>query len=82
MTVVFEITENAKVEVRSISFVGNKNIDAETLRASMATRVGDWISFLTDGGTYREEVFEIDLLRLSSQYFDRGYINVKVGSLM
>ena len=80
VTVVFEIVENAKVEVRSIKFVGNKNIDADILRGSMATRVGDWISFLTDGGTYREEVFEIDLLRLSSQYFDRGYINVKVGS--
>ena len=74
------MVENAKVEVRKIQFIGNKSIDSETLKGSMATREGDWLSFLSDSGTYREEVFEIDLLRVSSQYFDRGYINVKLGS--
>ena len=79
VTVVFAVNENAKVEVRRIQFVGNKSIDSDTLKSAMATREGDWLSFLTDGGTYRKEVFEIDLLRASSLYFDKGFINVKMG---
>ncbi|MEL6184956.1 MAG: outer membrane protein assembly factor BamA [Myxococcota bacterium] len=76
--VVLRVIENAKVEVRSIRFVGNRNISSSLLKRSIETREGNLISFLTGAGTYRKDAFEIDLLRLSSQYFDRGYINVRI----
>jgi outer membrane protein insertion porin family len=78
--VVFVVKENAKVEVKRIRFLGNKAIDSDTLRTGLATREGDFLSFLTDAGTYRAEAFQVDLLRISSHYFDNGYINVKVGN--
>lgn len=76
--VVFNIIENAKVEVKRIRFVGNRNIDSDTLKTGLITQEGSLISFLTGAGTYRKDAFQVDLLRISSRYFDEGYINVKV----
>ena len=76
--VLFKVIENAKVEVRSIRFVGNRNIESSFLKSGLQTREGSVLSFLTDAGTYRKDAFQIDMLRLSSAYFDNGYINVKV----
>lgn len=78
VVITFEINEAAKVQVRSIKIVGNKNLDTDLLKSGLATQEGSLLSFLTDAGTYRAEAFQVDLLRISSQYFDRGYINVKV----
>jgi outer membrane protein insertion porin family len=78
VVVAFEMIENAKVEVRRISFVGNRNIDSATLKSGLQTQEGSLISFLTGAGTYRKDAFQVDLLRVSAHYFDNGYINVKV----
>ena len=78
--VVFVMLENAKVEVRNIRFVGNRNLSDDLLKSRIQTREGSLLSFLTDAGTYRKEAFEIDMLRLSATYYDNGYINVKVGT--
>ena len=76
--VVFKMIENAKVEVRTIRFVGNRNIDESLLKSGLATQEGNLLSFLTDAGTYRKDAFQVDILRISSRYFDNGFINVKV----
>jgi outer membrane protein insertion porin family len=78
VTIVFDIVENAKVEVRSIRFVGNRNLESDYLKSGLQTQEGNLISFLTGAGTYRKDAFQVDLLRISSAYFDHGYINVKV----
>ena len=44
----------------------------------MLTQEGDLLSFVTSSGTYREDVFQRDVLLLQAYYQDRGYINVKV----
>ncbi|MBK8012813.1 MAG: outer membrane protein assembly factor BamA [Deltaproteobacteria bacterium] len=76
--VIFEVNEHAKVEVRRIRFIGNRNLSTDLLKSSLITQEGNLISFLTNAGTYRKDAFQVDLLRLTSQYFDNGYINVKV----
>lgn len=78
VVVVFDIVENAKVEVRSVRFVGNQNVPSELLKAGISTQEGNLISFITGSGTYRKDAFQVDLLRITSHYFDNGYINVKV----
>jgi outer membrane protein insertion porin family len=45
----------------------------------MGTQEGGWLSFLTSSGTYREDAFDRDLLLITALYYDRGYINVKLG---
>jgi outer membrane protein insertion porin family len=76
--VYFRVHENAKVEVRRVNFVGNKAASDQELRSVMLTQETDLLSFVTSAGTYREDVFQRDMLLLQSYYQDRGYIYVKV----
>jgi outer membrane protein insertion porin family len=76
--VTFRVHENAKVEVRRVNFVGNKAASDPELRSVMLTQETDLLSFVTSAGTYREDVFQRDMLLLQSYYQDRGYIYVKI----
>ncbi|MCP4449531.1 MAG: outer membrane protein assembly factor BamA [Myxococcales bacterium] len=78
--VVFVIDENSKVEIREVSFIGNEQIPDSELRAIIQTSKGGALSFLSDGGVYQEEMFERDLLMITAYYYDRGHINVKIGT--
>ena len=73
------VDEKAKVEVRSIRFVGNAKVPSETLKGAMLTQEGGLMSLLGSGGTYREDMFQRDLAVLSGTYLDLGYINAKIG---
>ena len=76
--VIFRVEEYAKVQVRRITFLGNKYIDDEELGAIMETREGHFLSFLTSFGVFKETSFEADLERITAYYYNKGYINVKV----
>jgi len=76
--VFFDIRERSKVLVKEIRFVGASKVPADELKAVMATREGGLLSLLTNEGTYREELFQRDLVILQAAYYDRGFINVKV----
>ncbi len=76
--VAFVINERAKVMVKEVNFLGANHVAAEELKAAMATKEGNYLSFLTSEGTYREELFQRDQLAIQSIYYDRGYINVRV----
>jgi outer membrane protein insertion porin family len=76
----FRVHENQKVEVRRVNFVGNHAVTDAQLRDVIVTREGSLISFLNSAGTYREDVFQRDLLLIQAHYWDRGYVQVKVGS--
>ena len=76
--VIFVINEHAKVMVKSISLIGAIKVPADELRAQMLTKAGNYLSFITQDGTYREEMFQRDLAVIEAAYYDRGYLNVKV----
>ncbi len=78
VAVIYVVAEHAKVQVRRIQFVGNRNVPREDLEAYMQTREGGWLSLLTSGGTYKEEAFQRDLQAVQFVYQDRGYVSVKV----
>ncbi len=77
--VVFVFDERQKVQVKEIRFVGNDHVPESEIEPFLETREGGWFSFLTQSGTYVEEALKRDLMRVASVYYDRGYINVKVG---
>lgn len=79
VNVVFDIVEHAKVEVRKVTFQGNEALSDEELASVMGTRETSLLSFLTSQGTFKEEVFQRDLLVLQSLYYNKGYINVRIG---
>jgi len=76
----FRIHENAKVEVRRVNFVGNHAIGDDELREVILTHEGNILSIVTQAGTYREDVFQRDLLLIQAHYWDRGYVQVKVAN--
>lgn len=78
--VIFIIDEHSKVEIREVSFIGNEKIPDSELRSIIQTSKGGALSFLSDGGVYQEEMFERDLLMITAYYYDRGFINVKIGT--
>ncbi|MEO5667056.1 MAG: POTRA domain-containing protein, partial [Bdellovibrionota bacterium] len=73
------ISENEKVNVRRIFFVGNDTFPAGDLKRIMLTSEGHVFSWATSGGTYREAAFERDLAALAYFYGNEGYIEAKFG---
>jgi len=77
--VLFKIREGHKVIIRDVRFIGNRHIPSEQLRKIMRTQTGGFFSFLTSSGTYKQEHFNNDLTMIRAYYYDKGYINVRLG---
>lgn len=75
----FKVTEHSPVTVRRVTFVGNYTVPDEELRAVMQTGQSSILSF-GSGGPYRQDVFERDVLMLNALYYDKGYMNVQIGT--
>jgi len=75
---VFKVEENDKVRVKRVSFIGNKHVGAEDLKVVMGTQEGGLFSFISGGGTYKQEIFDDDVKRLSLVYLNKGYVQAKV----
>ncbi len=76
----FRVTEGDKVAIREVSFVGNVAIPDAELRNVIATRKKGALSFMTDTGTFDDQIFGRDLAIIQAYYWDKGYVNVKIGS--
>ncbi len=73
----FQVNENEKVRIRKVFFKGNKFFTSSELRQTMITTEGHLFSFMTQGGTYREQAFERDLAVLAYFYGNEGFIQAK-----
>jgi len=78
VTVVFEIKERAKVQVKKVVITGNEKVKEKDLKAVMMTKPGDFLSFITSAGQYRHEIVERDAYMLNEYYANNGYINAKI----
>ncbi len=79
VVVKFVIKEHEPVTVRRVTFIGNDHVPDEELRSQMQTGTGDLLSF-GSGGSYRQDIFERDVLMLSALYYDKGYLSVQIGT--
>jgi outer membrane protein insertion porin family len=78
--VVFTIVENAKVVIERIGFTGNTAIPDDEIKQFMQSKEHHpLLGKVTGWGTYKEEDFQVDLLRVEALFQDRGYLNVRVG---
>lgn len=75
---VFKIDEKEKVRVKRVAFMGNKHIKDDELKAFMMTQEGGYFSFLSGGGTFKQEIFDEDVKRLSLIYLNKGYVQAKI----
>lgn len=79
VVVIFNIEEGKKLMIKKISFQGNKVFKDKKLKKVIQTREKNLFSLITQAGTYKKNVLEIDLKRLTVFYLDNGYIEVQVG---
>ncbi|MGB5694987.1 MAG: outer membrane protein assembly factor BamA, partial [Polyangiales bacterium] len=77
--VVFKIDEGAEVEVRRITFVGNRQLPAAELRKIMQTSETGMFSFLSDSNKFSRSAFDEDLTRVQAWYYDKGYLMMRPG---
>jgi outer membrane protein insertion porin family len=75
----FKVTEHQPVTVRRITFIGNLHVNDDELREVMQTGNGGFFSF-GSGGPYRQDVFERDVLMINALYYDKGFMNVQIGT--
>ncbi|MEI7892627.1 MAG: outer membrane protein assembly factor BamA [Myxococcales bacterium] len=73
------VREHQQVTVRRMTFIGNEHLSDGEIREVMQTGQGGFFAF-GSGGAYRQDVFERDVLMLNALYYDRGYMNVQVGT--
>lgn len=74
----FQIEEGDKVKVKRITIIGNKNYDEDEIRKVMDTKETGIFSFITKSGVFDEIVFQSDLDKILTLYYDNGYINAVV----
>ncbi|MDO3379560.1 outer membrane protein assembly factor BamA [Geoalkalibacter halelectricus] len=77
-TLTFVIEEGRKVRVDQISFSGNSALSDRELRKAIETRERWFLSWLTGRGTFNEELLNHDLELIAEEYFNRGYVQVRI----
>ena len=77
--VVFDIKENDRVYIKSITFEGNEAYSSKELRGMMSTSEHGFLSFMTDSGLLKRDQLKQDIGKITSYYFNNGFINSRVG---
>lgn len=75
----FTVKEHEKVTVRRVTFIGNNSVASGELRDLMITGQMGFFSF-GSGGPFRQDAFERDVLVISSHYYDKGFMSVRVAA--
>lgn len=77
-TITFDIDEGDKVYVTDIRFEGNTVFKDKELKKVMLTKEKWFLSFITGRGGYKEELTKVDRDIIADQYYNEGYIQVRV----
>jgi len=77
---IFNIKENSKIIIRSIRFVGNKNISDAEFKRVLLTKEGGYFSEMTDSGIFKAGDFERDLAVVKLYCQEMGYFKAKVSN--
>lgn len=75
---IFDIKEGPRVWITQVKFNGNNAFSSRTLGRIIETAPHNLLSFLTGSGVVDHKKLAEDVDRLTSFYYDRGYLNVRV----
>ncbi len=74
----FVITENDKVKVRKITFLGNVKLKDTFLKSRMITQEAGFFTGMSGSGSFKQDAFERDIQVLKYMYWNLGYVQVKI----
>jgi len=75
----YEITENKKVYITKIEFVGNQEFDDDDLQDIMEISEKGLLSWFTKSGVLDKKKLEFDVHKITSFYHNNGFIKAKIG---
>lgn len=75
---IFDIAENKKLSIKTISFEGNKAFTDDELKDMMEVSETGFFHFLTDSGLLKTDKIKEDINKLKAFYLNNGYINAQV----
>ena len=78
LKLIIAVTENDKVRVKKIRFIGNNKVSSAKLKDFMETKEGGFFSFVTESGGYKQDAFDRDVQRLNLVYLNEGYVQIKI----
>ena len=79
IVVILDIKENDRVYIRSITFEGNEAFSTKELVNMMTTTERTLLGFLTDTGILQTSQIKQDVQKLTSFYFNNGFVNAQIG---
>ncbi len=81
VNLVLKVNEGGKLAIKDIEFEGNKAFSSKELRKVMETKERGFylVSLITGAGKLNKDTLERDLEKVSSFYYNHGYIKAKVG---
>ncbi len=74
----FVITENDKVKVKKMTFIGNKILKDNQLKERLFTKEAGFFSGMSNSGSFKQEAFDQDLQVLKYIYWNQGFLQVKI----
>jgi outer membrane protein insertion porin family len=74
----FVITENDKVKVKKITFIGNKQLKDSQLKDRLFTKEAGFFSGMSSSGSFKQEAFDQDIQVLKYIYWNQGFLQVKI----
>lgn len=78
MDLVIVIQENEKATVRRVSFIGNRVFSDGQLRKLIRTKEKGLLSFMSGSGKFQDQQLEQDVMIMTFNYLNKGYLKVKV----
>jgi outer membrane protein insertion porin family len=77
-SVTFKVTEQQKIKITGVEFVGANAFPEKKLRKVLKTRKRWMFSWITGSGVYKEDQFDEDKERLAEYYREKGYIDFEI----
>ena len=77
--ITFNISENERLYVKTISFEGNRAFTSKELKNIMSLTEWGIFHFLTDSGILKKDQLKQDTEKLTAFYLNHGFINAQVG---
>jgi outer membrane protein insertion porin family len=71
----YNITEGPRVKIKSVKFVGNRNVKTRVLKGAAKSSKKKWFILAKD---YYEETVAEDVRRLQDKYWERGFLNYTI----
>lgn len=76
--VTFKVTENEKVKIGQIQFLGNQKLKSAMLRSRLQSQEKGFFSFMSSSGQYKQEALDVDLRIIRVSYLNEGFVKAQV----